>query len=99
MQECGLELNEEQYIASFTKTLMVPLYNWSKGAKFSEVVKHSHIFEGTLIRCARRLCELMNQVIYAADKVGELEMKQQMEHALASMQRGIMFRSSLYLAS
>jgi ATP-dependent RNA helicase DOB1 len=99
LQECGLELDAEKYTATFTPNLMVPLFSWAKGATFYEVTKASQIYEGTLIRCARRLCELMNQVIYAADKVGEMEMKAQMEVALASLQRGIMFCSSLYLAT
>ena len=98
MQECGLELDEEKYTATFTPNLMVPLFNWAKGSSFYEVTKTTSIFEGTLIRCSRRLCELMNQIIYAADKVGEAEMKAQMEAALASLQRGIMFCGSLYLA-
>jgi superfamily II RNA helicase len=97
VQECGLELDEEKYTASFTPNLMVPLLRWASGATFAQVTEKSRMFEGTLIRCTRRLMELMNQVIFAADKVGEAEMKAQMEAALASLQRGIMFCGSLYL--
>ena len=62
VQECGLELDEDKYIESFTPNLMVPLFRWAKGASFAEVAKGTQIFEGTLIRCTRRLMELMAQV-------------------------------------
>ena len=97
LQECGLTLEEEKYVESFTPNLMVPLFRWAQGATFAEVVDKCKMFEGTLIRCTRRLMELMNQIVYAADKVGEMEMKEQMEAALHSLQRGIMFCGSLYL--
>lgn len=98
LQECGIEVDEEQYAAGFTANLMNSLHAWASGATFAEVTSKTSIYEGTLIRCARRLMELMNQIIYAADKVGEHEMKQRVEAALACLQRGIMFTSSLYLA-
>lgn len=97
MQECGLELTEKTYIEGFTANLMVPLYKWSKGASFAEISEKTSIYEGTLIRCARRLMELMTQIVYAAEQVGEAEMKTQMQAALESLQRGIMFCGSLYL--
>jgi ATP-dependent RNA helicase DOB1 len=76
---------------------MVPLHSWAKGASFAEVTNDSSIFEGTLIRCTRRLMEIMDQVIAAAEKIGETEMKEQMSKAAASLRRGIMFCGSLYL--
>ena len=97
MQECGLELDEAAYLKGFTPNLMLPLYKWSKGATFAEISEKTSIYEGTLIRCARRLMELMTQIVYAAEQVGEAEMKAQLRAALDSMQRGIMFCGSLYL--
>lgn len=97
MQECGLVLDQENYIQGFTTNLMVPFQAWASGSSFKEVTENTMIYEGTLIRCARRLMELMNQVIYAAQKVGEKEMEDQVTAALNSMQRGIMFCGSLYL--
>jgi ATP-dependent RNA helicase DOB1 len=96
-QECGIELDEEKYVARFTPNLMVPLYTWASGASFADITKDTSIFEGTLIRCTRRLMELFDQIIYAADQVGETEMKEQMSKALKSLQRGIMYCGSLYL--
>lgn len=77
---------------------MVPFLKWARGATFKEVSDGTMIFEGTLIRCARRLMELMNQIIVAAQQIGERNMEQQVQCALDSMQRGIMFCGSLYLA-
>ena len=98
LQECGLEQDEQQYVDGFTTVLMVPFLKWARGATFREVSDGTMIFEGTLIRCARRLMELMNQVIVAAQQIGDQEMEQQVQKALESMQRGIMFCGSLYLA-
>ena len=97
VQECGLVLDQEAYVQGFTTNLMVPFQAWAGGASFKDITENSMIYEGTLIRCARRLMELMNQVIYAAQKVGEKDMEEQVTAALKSMQRGIMFCGSLYL--
>lgn len=90
-------MEQESYTQTFTTNLMVPFYSWANGASFKEVTENTMIYEGTLIRCARRLMELMNQVIFAAQKVGEKDMEEQVTAALNSMQRGIMFCGSLYL--
>jgi len=97
LQECGLEMDKEQYVLSFTTRLMVPLYQWSQGASFAEVTRTTSIYEGSLIRCARRLMELMTQLIAATDKVGDAEMRETLTAALATIQRDIMFYQSLYL--
>lgn len=93
-----MEHDEQDYVDGFTTVLMVPFLKWARGATFREVSDGTMIFEGTLIRCARRLMELINQVIVAAQQIGEKEMEDQMTKALNAMQRGIMFCGSLYLA-
>lgn len=98
LQECGLEQDEQAYVDGFTTVLMVPFLKWARGATFREVSDGTMVFEGTLIRCARRLMELMNQVIVAAQQIGDQKMEEQIQQALDSMQRGIMFCGSLYLA-
>jgi superfamily II RNA helicase len=90
-------MSRDEYVESFTLNLMVPFFRWASGATFREITDNTLIYEGTLIRCARRLMELMNQVIFAAEQIGEKEMQEQMEAALKCMQRGIMFSGSLYL--
>jgi superfamily II RNA helicase len=61
-QECGLELDKDKYIGRFTVNLMAPLFRWARGASFAEVTEDCGIYEGTLIRGARRLMELLSQV-------------------------------------
>lgn len=90
-------MDVEKYTVGFTPNLMVPLYKWSQGSTFQEVADLTPIHEGTVIRCARRLMELMGQLIFAADKVGETEMHKMLVDSLATIQRGIMFSGSLYL--
>uniref|UniRef100_A0A2P2MK78 ATP-dependent RNA helicase Ski2/MTR4 C-terminal domain-containing protein n=1 Tax=Rhizophora mucronata TaxID=61149 RepID=A0A2P2MK78_RHIMU len=38
------------------------IYCWSKGASFAEVIQMTDIFEGSIVRSARRLDEFLNQV-------------------------------------
>lgn len=97
LQECGLEVDKEAYTMSFTTHPMGPLYAWSLGRSFKEVTEATTIYEGSLIRCTRRLMELMLQLIVAAEKVGDMEMGEKIKASLETIQRGIMFYGSLYL--
>ncbi|KAJ0677213.1 putative RNA helicase [Helianthus annuus] len=67
--ECKLEVNVDEYVeAAVRPFLMDVIYCWSKGSSFSEVIQMTDIFEGSIIRLARRLDEFLNQVsslIYA----------------------------------
>lgn len=38
-QECKLKIDETEYVASFKTELMDAVYQWCKGAKFSEICK------------------------------------------------------------
>ena len=40
-KESKLEISEEEYVASFKMGLMDVIYQWCKGAKFSEICKVS----------------------------------------------------------
>ncbi len=42
--------------------LMANRYQWSTGAKFSEIMKMTTVFEGSVIRSMRRLEELLRQL-------------------------------------
>jgi ATP-dependent RNA helicase DOB1 len=52
-------------------------YMWAKGVKFHELCKKTKIFEGAIIRCFRRLEELLRSMGAASRVIGntELEMK------------------------
>ncbi|KAG5559747.1 hypothetical protein RHGRI_009303 [Rhododendron griersonianum] len=62
--ECKLEVNVDEYVeAAVRPYLMDVIYCWSKGVSFAEVIQMTDIFEGSIIRLARRLDEFLNQDI------------------------------------
>uniref|UniRef100_A0A1A9WWD4 DSHCT domain-containing protein n=1 Tax=Glossina brevipalpis TaxID=37001 RepID=A0A1A9WWD4_9MUSC len=69
--ECKLELDEEAYVEKFRPYLMDLLLIWCKGASFLSVCEMTDIFEGSVIRCLRRLEELLYQICQIAKGVGE----------------------------
>ncbi|XP_020678442.1 DExH-box ATP-dependent RNA helicase DExH10 isoform X2 [Dendrobium catenatum] len=97
-RECKLDINVEEYVeATVRPYLMDVIYCWSKGATFAEVIEMTDIFEGSIIRLARRLDEFLNQLKAAAHAVGEINLEKKFESGTESLRRGIMFANSLYL--
>lgn len=97
-RECKLDINVEEYVESTVRPyLMDVIYCWSRGATFAEVIEMTDIFEGSIIRLARRLDEFLNQLRAAAHAVGEVTLEKKFEEASESLRRGIMFANSLYL--
>ncbi|KAG8633686.1 DExH-box ATP-dependent RNA helicase DExH10 [Manihot esculenta] len=96
--ECKLDINVDEYVESTVRPyLMDVIYCWSKGASFSDVIQMTDIFEGSIIRSARRLDEFLNQLSAAAQAVGEVNLEKKFAAASESLRRGIMFANSLYL--
>ncbi|KAM4087902.1 hypothetical protein ACB094_07G030900 [Castanea mollissima] len=96
--ECKLDVNVDEYVESTVRPyLMDVIYSWSKGANFEEVIQMTDIFEGSIIRSARRLDEFLNQLRTAAQAVGEANLENKFASASESLRRGIMFANSLYL--
>ncbi|XP_051131807.1 DExH-box ATP-dependent RNA helicase DExH10 [Andrographis paniculata] len=97
-RECKLEIDVDEYVeASIRPFLMDVIYCWSKGASFAEVIQMTDIFEGSIIRIARRLYEFLNQLKSAAHAVGEADLEDKFNGACESIRHGIMFANSLYL--
>eukprot|EP00775_Hariotina_reticulata_P007858 gene7858-8054_t len=96
-KEAGLEIDEDAYLASFRPSLMDVFYHWSLGKSFAEVAGMTDIFEGSIIRVARRLDELMQQLANAAEVVGDETLAQRFRESNETLRRGIMFSASLYL--
>ncbi|KAF3774853.1 DExH-box ATP-dependent RNA helicase [Nymphaea thermarum] len=97
-RECKLEINVDEYVESTTTPyLMDVIYCWSKGASFAEVIEMTDIFEGSIIRAARRLDEFLNQLRAAAQAVGETDLDKKFAAGSESLRRGIIFANSLYL--
>ncbi|XP_022753462.1 DExH-box ATP-dependent RNA helicase DExH10 isoform X3 [Durio zibethinus] len=103
--ECKLDVNVDEYVESTVRPfLMDVIYCWSKGATFAEVIQMTDIFEGSIIRSARRLDEFLNQrftyctqLRAAAQAVGEVDLENKFAAGSESLRRGIMFANSLYL--
>uniref|UniRef100_I2CQP2 ATP-dependent RNA helicase DOB1 n=1 Tax=Nannochloropsis gaditana (strain CCMP526) TaxID=1093141 RepID=I2CQP2_NANGC len=97
VQECKLALDPEEYAESFNPDMIEVLYAWTLGAKFSEVIKLTDTFEGTIIRVIRRLDEVLRQLASASHAIGDHTLKEKFEEASKAIRRDIVFAASLYL--
>ncbi|XP_035213067.1 exosome RNA helicase MTR4-like, partial [Stegodyphus dumicola] len=96
-KESKLELDTDQYVESFRPHLMDVVHAWSKGASFIQICKMTDVFEGSIIRCMRRLEELMRQMCQAAKAIGNTEMENKFSEGIKLIKRDIVFAASLYL--
>ena len=55
------------------------------------------VFLGSVIRCMRRLEELLRQLCAAAKAIGNSELELKFSEAIARIKRDIVFAASLYL--
>jgi len=95
--ECQIPIDEELYVNGFRSALMNVAYNWAKGKPFTEVVKMTTMFEGSIIRIFRRLEEMLRQLLDAADAIGNQALKDKFDEGMKLIKRGIMFTGSLYI--
>jgi len=96
-QECKLPLDPEEYLQRFSPHLMQVVYAWAKGATFLEICAMTDIFEGSIIRCMRRLEELLRQLAAASKAIGNSELENKFSDGIAKIKRGVIFAASLYL--
>ncbi|XP_031351055.1 exosome RNA helicase MTR4 [Photinus pyralis] len=95
--EARLDLDEESYVEKFKPSLMDVVFAWCNGAVFSELCKMTDIFEGSIIRCMRRLEELLRQMVQASKTIGNTDLEDKFNTAIKIIKRDIVFASSLYL--
>lgn len=95
--ECKLELDEENYVEGFKPFLMDVVHAWCKGASFKTLCSMTTIFEGSIIRCMRRLEELLRQMCQAAKTIGNTELENKFSEGIRLIKRDIVFAASLYL--
>ncbi|XP_072023609.1 exosome RNA helicase MTR4-like [Amphiura filiformis] len=95
--EAKMELDEEDYVGSFKPELMDVVFAWAKGASFSQIIKMTDIFEGSIIRTFRRLEELMREMCHAARAIGNTELENKYADGITKIKRDIVFAASLYL--
>lgn len=95
--EARLFLDEESYVERFKPYLMDVVFSWCNGASFSDLCKMTEIFEGSIVRCMRRLEELLRQMIQASKTIGNTDLEEKFNTAIKLIKRDIIFSSSLYL--
>lgn len=97
MQDAKLSINVEEYVESYSTTLVDVMIAWCEGAKFSQICKMTDMFEGSVIRSIRRLEELLRQLTVAAHTIGDVEFEKKFEEGCRKIKRDIVFAASLYL--
>ena len=96
-KESKLEINKKKYIESFGFGLMDIVLAWSEGSKFNQITKMTKVYEGTIIRCLKRLDELLSELIICSNLIGNEKLSKSLEKCKSSIKRDIVFNSSLYL--
>ncbi|KAL6176342.1 hypothetical protein ACLB2K_052976 [Fragaria x ananassa] len=95
--DCKVEIDIDSFVNSFRPDIMEAVYAWAKGSKFYEIMSVTGVFEGSLIRAIRRLEEVLQQLIHAANSIGETDLESKFEEAVLKIKRDIVFAASLYL--
>uniref|UniRef100_A0A0K0F941 mRNA transport homolog 4 (inferred by orthology to a C. elegans protein) n=1 Tax=Strongyloides venezuelensis TaxID=75913 RepID=A0A0K0F941_STRVS len=96
-RDAGIEKDLTEYVKSFKPQLMDVVHAWASGITFPELLKKTTVFEGSIIRCMRRLEELLRQMTCAAGSMGDKTLAEKFEQARAAIKRDIVFAASLYL--
>ncbi|KAI7793403.1 superkiller viralicidic activity 2-like 2, partial [Triplophysa rosa] len=95
--EAKLDVDEDTYLKQFRPHLMDVVYTWANGSSFSQICKMTDVFEGSIIRCMRRLEELLRQMCQAAKAIGNTELENKFAMGITKIKRDIVFAASLYL--
>lgn len=95
--EARLPLDEKTYIDKFRTSLFHTVHEWCKGASFSDLCRETEIYEGSIVRCMRRLEELLRQMVQASRTIGNKELEDKFNEAIKAIKRDIVFSASLYL--
>ncbi|XP_051540078.1 exosome RNA helicase MTR4 [Myxocyprinus asiaticus] len=95
--EAKLDVDEDTYLNQFRPHLMDVVYTWANGSSFSQICKMTDVFEGSIIRCMRRLEELLRQMCQAAKAIGNTELENKFAMGITKIKRDIVFAASLYL--
>lgn len=97
-KESKIPIDVEDYVNSFSPMGMRVVYHWCAGKTFAEVCQLSTMFEGSIVRCMRRLEELLRQLVVAVKGIGNSELEAKIEAGSEKLRRGIAFQASLYTA-
>ena len=97
MQECRIEVSPEEYVSKFSPGMANVVFQWASGAKFVDICKLTAVFEGAVIRCMRRLEEVLRQLMQASKAIGNAPLEQKFAAAITLIKRNIVFSPSLYI--
>ncbi|XP_074640522.1 exosome RNA helicase MTR4-like [Tubulanus polymorphus] len=96
-REAKLEVDEETYVESFKPHMMDVVHAWCNGCSFAQICKMTTVFEGSIIRCMRRLEETLRQMVQASKAIGNTDLENKFSEGITKMKRDIVFAASLYL--
>lgn len=96
-QNCKLNIDEATYLSTFRPQLVEITYKWCEGASFGEICKLTDTYEGSIIRCFRRLEELLKELANCARAIENPELQSKFQAASEKLKRGIVFAASLYI--
>ncbi|KAG0441242.1 hypothetical protein DMUE_1198 [Dictyocoela muelleri] len=97
MTECNIEMNVEAYMKKYSYGLMDIIKMWVCGSTFYEICQCTSVFEGSIIRCLKRLEELLRQLCSAARAIGNTDLENLFGLGITKIKRDIVFANSLYL--
>ncbi|UJR27854.1 hypothetical protein I4U23_009119 [Adineta vaga] len=95
--ESKIDMDEERYVDGFKPYMMDVIKAWVEGQSFASICKMTSIYEGSIVRCVRRLEELLRQMCSAAKAIGNSELEAKFTEGTEKIKRDIIFAASLYL--
>ncbi|KRY77804.1 Superkiller viralicidic activity 2-like 2, partial [Trichinella pseudospiralis] len=96
--EANLEIDETDYLQSFKPYMMQVVHAWCLGESFFKITGMTTIFEGSIIRCIRRLEELLREMASAARAMGNEDLETKFNDACSCMKRDIIFAATSLIA-
>ncbi|XP_067934884.1 exosome RNA helicase MTR4-like [Watersipora subatra] len=96
-KEAKLDIDEDAYVQKFGPAMMDVVSAWCKGQSFAQICKMTDIFEGSIIRCMRRLEETLRELCNAAKAIGNASLENKFSEGIRLIKRDIVFAASLYL--
>lgn len=97
MIENKMPIDVEEYVDKLKPQLMETVLAWLEGKKFYEIMSHTGLYEGSVVRVIRRLEELVRELASAAKGIGNAELERKLTEGRSRLKRGIIFAASLYL--
>ncbi|CAF3556525.1 unnamed protein product [Adineta steineri] len=95
--ESKIDIDEERYVDAFKPYMMDVVKAWVDGQSFASICKMTSIYEGSVVRCIRRLEELLRQMCCASKAIGNNELEAKFNEGTQKIKRDIIFAASLYL--